>query len=127
MHIDDLRAVFLFDGLSDEQLLALIAAGDEVPFDEGDVLFRQGDAADFWWVLLDGQVEMLRRVGREESVAAVMDRPGTWAGGFRAWSATAGYLATGRGASPGRMLRARSSSAYATWRGPATTSRLTAM
>ena len=47
MHIDDLRAIFLFDGLSDEQLLELIAAGDEVPFGDGDVLFREGDAADF--------------------------------------------------------------------------------
>src|SRR4249919_2664023 len=40
-----------------------------------------------------------------ESVAGVMDRPGVWAGGFRAWSDAAGYLATGRGASSGLMLR----------------------
>ena len=105
MHIDDLRAIFLFDGLSDEQLLELIAVGDEVHFADGDVLFREGGAADFWWVLLDGRVELLRRAGREESVVAVMDRPGLWAGGFRAWADNTGYLATGRGASPGRILR----------------------
>ena len=105
MHIDDLRAIFLFDGLSDEQLLELIAVGDEVHFDKGDVLFREGDAADFWWVLLDGRIELLRRSGQEESVVRVMDRPGVWAGGFRAWADTAGYLATGCGASPGRILR----------------------
>ena len=101
MHIDDLRAIFLFDGLSDEQLLELIAVGDEVHFDKGDVLFREGDAADFWWVLLDGRIELLRRSGQEESVVRVMDRPGVWAGGFRAWADTAGYLATGCGAQPG--------------------------
>lgn len=105
MHIDDLRAIFLFDGLSDEQLLELIAVGDEVHFDKGDVLFREGDAADFWWVLLDGRIELLRRSGQEESVVRVMDRPGVWAGGFRAWADTAGYLATGCSASPGRILR----------------------
>ena len=105
MHIDDLRTIFLFDGLSDEQLLELIAVGDEVHFDKGDELFREGDAADFWWVLLDGRIELLRRSGQEESVARVMDRPGVWAGGFRAWADTAGYLATGCGASPGRILR----------------------
>ena len=105
MHIDDLRAIFLFDGLSDEQLLELIAVGDEVHFDKGDVLFREGDAADFWWVLLDGRIELLRRSGQEESVVRVMDRPGVWAGGFRAWADTAGYLATGCGGSPGRILR----------------------
>ena len=105
MLIDDLRGVFLFDGLSDEQLGELIAAGDEVHFEAGDVLFREGEAADFWWVLLAGRVELLRRTRWEESVAGVMDRPGVWAGGFRAWSDQAGYLATGRGASSGVMLR----------------------
>jgi len=105
MLIDDLRGVFLFDGLSDEQLGELIAAGDEVHFERGDLLFQEGDAADFWWVLVEGQVELLRRTRWEESVAGVMDRPGVWAGGFRAWSGQAGYLATGRGAGPGVMLR----------------------
>src|SRR5689334_5048161 len=105
MLIDDLRGVFLFEGLSEEQLRDLIAAGDEVPFDSGDVLFHEGEPADSWWVLLAGRVELLRRTRWEESVAGVMDRPGVWAGGFRAWSDNAGYMATGRGASPGVMLR----------------------
>src|SRR5215470_5187182 len=105
MLIDDLRDVFLFNGLSDEQLGELIEAGDEVRFETGDVLFREGESADFWWVLLAGRVELLRRTRWEESVAGVMDRPGVWAGGFRAWSDQAGYLATGRAASSGAMLR----------------------
>jgi len=105
MLIDDLRGVFLFGGLSDEQLGDLIAIGDEVRFERGDVLFREGEAADFWWVLLAGRVELLRRTRWEESVAGVMERPGVWAGGFRAWADQAGYLATGRGASSGVMLR----------------------
>ena len=105
MDIADLRLIFLFDGLSDEQLGDLIAAGDEVRFDAGDLLFRQGEAASFLWVLIEGQVELLRRGGQDESVIGVMDRPGVWAGGFRAWADQAGYLATGRAASPGRMFR----------------------
>src|SRR5260370_30504603 len=56
MLIDDLRGVFLFEGLGDEQLRDLIAVGDEVRFESGDVLFREGEAADFWWVLLAGRV-----------------------------------------------------------------------
>ena len=105
MLIDDLRGVFLFKGLSDEQLGDLIAVGDEVRFETGDVLFREGETADFWWVLLAGRVELLRRTRWEESVAGVMERPGVWAGGFRAWADHAGYMATGRAASPGVMLR----------------------
>src|SRR2546430_7272565 len=105
MLVDALRGCFLFEGVSDKQLLELIAAGDEVHFESGDVLFQEGEAADFWWVLVEGRVELLRRTRWEESVAGVMARPGVWAGGFRAWSNQAGYLATGRGASPGVMLR----------------------
>jgi len=105
MRVDDLQAIPLFAGLSAEQLSELIAVGEEVPFDEGAVLFREGDPADFWWVLLDGRVDGVRRTGHEESVVMVGDRPGVWAGGFRAWTDTAGYLATARGASSGRMFR----------------------
>jgi signal transduction histidine kinase len=105
MDTDDLRPLFLFAGLSEEQLLSLVAAGEEVHFTEGDVLFREGDPADYWWVLLEGQVELLRRFGHEETVMSVMERPGVWAGGFRAWAETPGYLATSRASGPGRMLR----------------------
>jgi signal transduction histidine kinase len=34
-----------------------------------------------------------------------MANPGQWAGGFKAWNDEAGYMATGRGATPGRMFR----------------------
>jgi signal transduction histidine kinase len=105
MRADDLRGIYLFAGLSDEQLLELIAAGDEVPFVAGQELFRAGEPADSWWVLLDGRVDLVRRTGHEESVVGALDRPGAWAGGFRAWSDTSGYLATARGAGQGRVFR----------------------
>jgi signal transduction histidine kinase len=56
-------------------------------------------------VLLDGALHLVRHVGHEESVLATMSAPGQWAGGFRAWDPHGVYLATGRGATPGRMLR----------------------
>jgi signal transduction histidine kinase len=105
MAIDELRSLFLFDGLSDEQLRQLDDASTTVSFQEGDVLFREGEPAEFWWVLLDGRIELLRRSGHEVSVVGVMDRPGLWAGGFRAWTDSVGYLATARAPGPGRALR----------------------
>jgi signal transduction histidine kinase len=107
MDAADLRGIFLFEGLDGERLADLAAAFEEVPFSPGDVLFHQGDAAEFWWVLLSGRVDLLRRAGREESVAGRMDRPGLWAGGFRAWSTSIGYLTTGRAATHGRAMRMR--------------------
>ena len=39
-------------------------------------LFREGEHADYWWVLLDGAIDLLRRIGREETVVGKMDVPG---------------------------------------------------
>jgi signal transduction histidine kinase len=106
MDSSDLRGLFLFDGLTDERLEALAAAGEEFRFAEGQELFHEGAPADFWWVLLEGRVHLVRQAGREEAVVMMtMDRPGVWAGGFHAWDDASSYLATARGAGPGRMLR----------------------
>src|SRR4051794_41311587 len=100
-----LRALSLFDGLTDEQLRELVLAGTEVPIEEGVELFREGEHADFWWVLVDGSIDLVRHIGREDTVVGHMDVPGRWAGGFRAWDEHGVYLATGRGAVRGRVLR----------------------
>jgi len=103
--VEDLRAIALFDGLSDGQLLELIAVGEELRFNPGEELFREAQSADYWWVLLEGTISLVRQVGHEETVLTVMDAPGQWAGGFQAWDPHGVYLATGRGAARGRVLR----------------------
>ena len=105
MRVDELRPLFLFEGVSDSDLVALADVGDAVAFAEGDVVFQQGQPADNWWVLLEGKVDLYRRSGREEPRVATMEQPGQWAGGFLAWTDDAGYTATGRAASAGRMFR----------------------
>jgi CRP-like cAMP-binding protein len=105
MHAADLRTLELFDGVTDEQLAALAAAGTEVAVEPGVDLFREGEPADFWWLLVDGSLDLIRHVGREDVVVGRLDTPGRWAGGFRAWDAHGVYLATGRGVAAGRVLR----------------------
>jgi signal transduction histidine kinase len=105
MDVEELRQIGLFEGLSDDQLAELAVGADEVPFQTGDVMFTEGEHADGWWVLLAGSLDLVRKVGREDVVVARMDAPGRWAGGFRAWDDAGVYLATGRGAEPGRLLR----------------------
>jgi signal transduction histidine kinase len=105
MDVEELRSIELFTGLTDDQLADLATGGDEVPFEPGDVVFTEGDHADEWWVLLEGSLDLVRKVGREDVVVARMDVPGRWAGGFRAWDDNGIYLATGRGSTPGRLLR----------------------
>lgn len=102
---DELRSFAIFDGLTDDQLAELVAGGTEVRVEPGAVLFREGEHADYWWVLVDGAVDLVRHIGREDTVVGRMDVPGRWAGGFRAWDEHGVYLATGRGATAGRVLR----------------------
>jgi len=104
MHMADVRPISLFDGLTDEQLDALVSGGAEVRVEPGVELWHEGENADHWWVLIDGAVDIVRH-GREEVVVGRMDAPGRWAGGLQAWDDNAVYLATARGAVAGRMLR----------------------
>ncbi|HSK25541.1 MAG TPA: hypothetical protein VK894_01345, partial [Jiangellales bacterium] len=101
----DLRALPLLAGLDDEQLGELYAAGEVRPFAAGEELFREHRPSEDWWVLLDGVVTLTRHVGHEETEIGRMSVPGQWAGGFRAWDEYGVYLATGRGAVDGRVLR----------------------
>ena len=105
MDVEELRGISLFRGLSDEQLAELISVGEEVNFGPGDELFRESQPSDDWHVLLEGTISLVRRIGNEEQELRVMDTPGQWAGGFKAWDEHGVYLATGRGVAPGRVLR----------------------
>lgn len=99
-----IRDLELFDGLTDAQLAELVDGGRIEAFGPGDELFVEGHPAEAWWVLLDGAIDLVRRIGRESVVVARMDVPGRWAGGFQAWDAEGTYLATGRGAGEGHVL-----------------------
>jgi signal transduction histidine kinase len=105
MRAGELRSLSLFDGLTDGQLAELFEGSAEVRVEPGAELFREGEHADFWWLLLDGAIDLVRRIGREDTVVGKMDVPGRWAGGFRAWDEHGVYLATGRGAAGGRVLK----------------------
>ncbi len=100
-----MRPIGLFHGSDDDLLATLLEVGTEVSFRSGDVLFQENHPAEHWWVLLDGSVDLLRHVGRDETQLGVMDVAGRWAGGFRAWDEHGAYLATGRAATAGRVLR----------------------
>ncbi|MDN5766287.1 MAG: ATP-binding protein [Humibacillus sp.] len=104
MDVDDLRGLPVFEGLTTDQLTQLLTGSVEVAIEPGQVVFHEGDHADAWWVLVDGALGLERRIGREDVKVGRMDVPGWWAGGFRAWDEHGVYLATARGAQPGRLL-----------------------
>jgi len=115
MDVGDLRGIDLFAGTGDDLLAELLAGAAEVSFARGDVLFAENAPAESWWVLLEGTIDLVRHVGHEETRLGAMDVPGRWAGGFRAWDEHGAYLATGRAATGGRVLRVPATLVRSLW------------
>ncbi|WP_082516295.1 ATP-binding protein [Cellulomonas sp. Leaf395] len=82
--IDELRTLFLFEHLSDEQLLWLCGHG-HVEHVEPGVLYREGDPATDFYVLLEGSLAMYRRVGADDVEIARTGQVGVYAGAWGAY------------------------------------------
>jgi signal transduction histidine kinase len=104
--IDELRTLFLFEALTDEQLRWLCARGYVVTHDPGYVV-REGEPAQCLYVLLDGTIALSRRVGDDDVETTRTSARGAYAG---AWSAflddetTQTYNASVRAITPVRLF-----------------------
>ena len=105
MLTDELRAIAILDGFTDEQVAELAAAGEEVSYAPGDRVFEEGRPAEHWWVMLAGRIDVVRRVGHEEAVMVTIENAGQWAGGFRAWDEHGVYMGSARVMEPSRVFR----------------------
>ncbi len=103
--LDDLKTASVTAELDDQQRTQLIEVGHEVHFAPDDQLFIEGRRADLLWILLEGQIELSRRIADRTMVLMTMTTPGQWAGGLAAWGDGDGvYRASGRAVSSGRCL-----------------------
>jgi signal transduction histidine kinase len=82
--IAELRTLFLFEKLTDEQLEWLCAEGN-VEVAEPGWVYREGEPATRFYVLLEGSVVLLRRVGEDDVEFSRTDQRGVYAGAFQAY------------------------------------------
>ena len=80
----ELRGLFLFERLTDEQLDWLCENG-RVEVVEPGPLYTEGEPAQDFYVLLDGTVVMLRRIGDDEVETSRTSDRGVYAGAFNAY------------------------------------------
>ncbi len=80
---DELRTLFLFEALSDEQLAMLCQHGHIETFEPGPVVV-EGEPATCFYVLLDGELVMSKRSGGVDIVTSQTSQRGVYCG---AWSA----------------------------------------
>jgi signal transduction histidine kinase len=82
--IDELRTLFLFEKLSDEQLAWLCREGYIESMPPG-VVYTEGDPATHFYVLLDGEVVLSRRVGGDDVEVSRTANRGAYGGAFTAY------------------------------------------
>jgi signal transduction histidine kinase len=82
--INELRTLFLFEKLTEEQLDWLCRNGHVELFESGDA-YREGDRATCFMVLLEGTIAMYRRVGDEDVETNRTSQVGVYAGAWRAF------------------------------------------
>jgi signal transduction histidine kinase len=83
---EQLRELFLFADLSPDQLDALVEAGYVLAAAADTVLFREGEPATCFYVLLDGELSMTRRVGGGEVSLVRTSQRGVYCGAVAAYA-----------------------------------------
>ncbi len=81
---DELRRLFLFEKLTDDQLGWLCAQGRVELIPPGPV-YTEGDPATCFYVLLEGTLVLYRRVGADDVETNRTSQPGVYAGAFTAY------------------------------------------
>ena len=82
--VEELRTLFLFEKLSDEQLGWLCHEGHVEVIEPG-WAYREGEPATHFYVLLDGSIVLTRRVGEDDVEVNRADQRGVYAGAFQAY------------------------------------------
>ena len=82
--VDELRTLFLFEKLTEDQLLWLCERGHVQLVEPGPV-FAEGAPATCFYVLLEGTIAMSRRVGADDIEVNRTSQRGVYAGAFSAY------------------------------------------
>jgi signal transduction histidine kinase len=82
--VDELRTLFLFEKLTEDQLRWLCERGRVALIDAGPV-FAEGAPATCFYVLLEGTIAMSRRVGADDVEVNRTSQRGVYAGAFSAY------------------------------------------
>ena len=80
----------MFESLTDEQLDWLVQHGTVEAHDPGVNVYSQGDPAEYFYVLLDGEIQLVKRFDGTEIVLVTANQPGAYAGATRAFIGSAG-------------------------------------
>jgi signal transduction histidine kinase len=87
---EELRKLFLFEHLSDEQLQWISEHGWVIEAPSGATVLAEGDPAELFIVLLSGALRMSHRIGQDEIETVRTDQVGVYAGAMQSYIADRG-------------------------------------
>ena len=82
---DELKTLFLFEKLSDEQLAWVSAHGCTMRVPAGGLVLREGDPAESFFVLLSGTISLSRRIGQDDVQTTRTEQRGVYMGATQAY------------------------------------------
>ncbi|MBV9410996.1 MAG: cyclic nucleotide-binding domain-containing protein, partial [Acidimicrobiia bacterium] len=105
---EELRGLFLFEALTDEQLDWLVDHGTVETYEAGARVYDEGDPAQCFYVMLDGEIQLSKTLDATEVVLTSSDLPGSYAGATRAFipgSQDESYASSLRTVAESRLFR----------------------
>ncbi|BCJ42025.1 histidine kinase [Actinoplanes ianthinogenes] len=82
---DELKTLFLFEKLTDEQLAWIAEHGCTMRVPAGGLVLREGDPAEQFFVLLSGTISLSRRVGQDDVQTVRTEQRGVYMGATNAY------------------------------------------
>ena len=83
--VEELRTCFLFEALTDEQLEWLAERGEVVSVPGGSPVYTEGEPATYFFVLLDGELQLTARSEGDDLVITTSSTRGVYGGATRAF------------------------------------------
>ncbi len=99
----DLRELPIFASFDDDELACFTTPGYEYPIEPGTVICAEGDPPRGLFILLEGELEIVKWIGGEERLLAIME-PGSFVGEISLLTGMP-HTATARATVPSRLLR----------------------
>ncbi len=112
---DELRSIGLFGGLTDDHLRHLVETLEVLTPPPGETLFREGDQGRDMFVVLEGEVEVLKASSTGADARVALLGPGDWFGEMSILDVQP-RSATVQGLAPSRLLRIRTKDLEALYR-----------
>ncbi len=101
--IDLLKRVFPFRYLEEDDLGWIVDAGELMEFEPGEDFYQQGSPAEFFYLIMDGDVNLSYDIGGREVSMGVLEDADLF--GFEVIDPKAVYLTSAFAVSEGRLLR----------------------